>query len=384
MRRWMMSFLGVTLSLSVVADPLEIVGNQSVDIPSNDLGNSRSAVAKKQTIYLQKIKLSTDARRIIAARAKEVRDNPVLRYAKKASTQSKAGPHMKYVPVLFQGVHGSCVTFAITGAIDAIIPGITSKAKADYVSQLCSLQLGNYLASKRLIRYHGWDGAYSNDIFKQLGTYGIISTDYQKKYGCAGLKKYPAYEPNNRGTNMSIAAYTAVSVPLSRYVGWASIFGYSDVFNVNYDPDRSLNLVKKHLREGKNLVFGMMLDGSVPGSVGAYGRRVLNNDTWVLTPQLIQKAQYSGLNAGHEMIIIGYDDAATASFKNAQGQIVKQKGLLILRNSWGARAGDGGNYYVSYDYFKAFAMDAQVLCSAKVHRASAGTCSGSDIQPVRK
>src|SRR5437879_1335677 len=49
---------------------------------------------------------------------------------------------MNGVPVLDQGKHGSCVTFATTAAIDAVL------GKGDYVSQLCSLELGSTLEAQ--------------------------------------------------------------------------------------------------------------------------------------------------------------------------------------------------------------------------------------------
>ena len=59
--------------------------------------------------------------------------------------------------------------------------------------------------------------------------------------------------------------------------------------------------------------------------------------------------------AGHEMIITGYDDRAVAIDDHGRAH----KGLLTLRNSWGALAGDKGDFYMSYDYFKAFVMEVQ-------------------------
>lgn len=402
MRKWMIFCLGTALSASVSADPFEIVGSQPIVVPSNDPVKARAANVKKNIVYVQKIQLSADAKRIMAAQVKEVQDNPTRYYARAAAVVSKVAPDMNWVPVLDQGAHGTCVTFAITGAIDAIIPGL-NRATANYVSQLCSLALGSYLVSigSRIVYiggkpYSGWDGSNGRNILSQLNTYGILPISHQNKYGCAKVKSYPLNQPNNRGNLMSISEYTASALTLSKYVGWASVFDYSAKFSPNYNANNTLNLVKKHLRERKNLVFGMLLDSSTGGGVGASGHNAVDNDTWVLTPKIVARAQApGGLRAGHELIITGYDDDASLMIKDDKGLVVcnkqdqgspvcSQKGVLILRNSWSQYAGDKGNYYMSYDYFKAFATDAQVLCTAKLYQASRGTCNGVDTKPVRK
>ena len=55
------------------------------------------------------------------------------------------------------------------------------------------------------------------------------------------------------------------------------------------------------------------------------------------------------------MIITGYDDDAIATDEKGQ----TYKGLLTLRNSWGKNAGDAGNFYMSYDYFKRLGVEVQ-------------------------
>jgi C1A family cysteine protease len=59
------------------------------------------------------------------------------------------------------------------------------------------------------------------------------------------------------------------------------------------------------------------------------------------------------------MIITGYDNNATAI--DTQGRV--HKGLLTLRNSWGNKVGDQGDFYMSYDYFKALALEVQRIRS---------------------
>ena len=105
--------------------------------------------------------------------------------------------------------------------------------------------------------------------------------------------------------------------------------------------------VKQELVKGNILTFGVLLDTKL-GHAGAMGQYHVLNDTWMLTPQIIKDAMDSPLTAGHDMVIIGYDDQAVVidEFGN------RNQGIFFLRNSWSALAGDNGNYYVSYDYFK--------------------------------
>ena len=77
---------------------------------------------------------------------------PVLR-APKDGLSSSIDLGMNNVPVLDQGSHGTCVTFATTAAVDAVL------GKGDYVSQLCNLELG---ATLEQFGYYpsGWDGSF--------------------------------------------------------------------------------------------------------------------------------------------------------------------------------------------------------------------------------
>ena len=114
------------------------------------------------------------------------------------------------MPVLNQGMHGSCVTFATTAAIDASI------GDGDYVSQLCSLQLGNYLE-----RYgygvSGWDGSWARFVLSQIESFGFVSKEYEASTGCGGLTEYPTYDEDTPGTYTSLEEYSQASEALRTY-----------------------------------------------------------------------------------------------------------------------------------------------------------------------
>ncbi len=66
---------------------------------------------------------------------------------------------------------------------------------------------------------------------------------------------------------------------------------------------------------------------------------------------------------GHEVLIAGYDDGITIADPDRRGK--SNHGAFIIRNSWGPYAGDHGDYYMSYDFFKVLAMDASALLSSQ-------------------
>ena len=126
-------------------------------------------------------------------------------------------------------------------------------------------------------------------------------------------------------------------------------------FQISEQVVRLIKLTKHQYNE-KNLSFDerLLLDFDL-GMMGAVGTRNSDFDTWVLTPEIARDIYLRPKFGGHEMIITGYDDEAVAT--DDQGR--KHKGLFTLRNSWGDKIGDKGNFYMSYDYFKVLVIEAQ-------------------------
>jgi C1A family cysteine protease len=352
MNKLIIYFFSITLSVPLYADPLEFIGTtpQAISVTNN---TSLSVSSQTKVIYLQQIRLSPEAQTILRERLTNF-NYANTNYLAVAPLPKKVDLGMNNTPVLDQGAHGSCVTFAATGAINAVI------GKGNYVSQLCSLELGSYLVKLGTIPYSGWDGSYAKLVLNQLQNYGIVSIAYQQQYGCAGVKQYPTYEPQNRGKPMSIALYTASSLlpssTLARW-SWGAVISPNEVYSRNYNAEAALVKVKTLLSQGKRITFGILLD-ETKGQAGAVGKYVKSYDTWVLTNAIAAAAKKpGGLRSGHEMIIVGYDDNAVV--KTATGET--NKGLFIVRNSWGPQAGNQGTYYVSYQYFKAFCDEAAYI-----------------------
>ncbi|RUR06313.1 C1 family peptidase [Legionella sp. km772] len=348
MIKWNLAILSIALSCPLQAQSLEVIGTIPLTISAQD-DLHRSFYTKTQIVYVQNVRLSAEAQRVLKDRIERSPDELSVATESNSLIPSAINLGMNGTPVLDQGAHGSCVTFAITAAFDAVL------GKGDYISQLCSLELGSYLLKRRQVPYSGWDGSNGPIVLGQLNTYGIIPKSYQQEYGCAGVKRYPLTNEKNTGSPMSISEYTANSLPLS-FASWTVLADAEEVFSADFNPVSLLRAVKKNLREGKRVTFGMLLDDSL-GEAGALARFKKNYDTWVLTPELVKKIKKGELKAGHQMVIIGYDDKAQAWTKDGQ----LSKGLFIVRNSWGKQAGDGGNFYISYDYFKALCDEAQAI-----------------------
>lgn len=350
MSKWTAFFLSILLSTQITAGAVEFTGTIPVVISSDEFNPTLPNFGNK-TVFVQKMRLSTAAQKVLKERLEDLPADLAEQQGLTSNTlPARVNLGMNATPVLDQGEHGSCVTFAMTGALDAVL------GKGDYISQLCSLELGDYLQRRGRTQYSGWDGSFGTVVLSQLQNYGIVTKGYQEEFGCAGVKRYPATDVKNTGKPMPISEYSANAVPLADFASWDTLVDMEQAFTKNHNPVALLRAVKKHLREGKRIAFGMMLDDT-QGHGGALGRFQKSFDTWVLTPEIVSNGKKGGFRAGHEMIIIGYDDQAEVRTQN--GQV--SKGVFILRNSWGKHVGDGGNFYISYGYFKAFSNEAQVI-----------------------
>lgn len=347
--RWLQGFLLVFLvSAGVCAKEVELVGTleQAVTVPNVKPSFGKSPDSK--VITLLKVALSENARLRLYSRRDGTEDISLQKQEGLGSVP-KTELGMNRVPVLDQGSHGTCVTFANTAAIDAVLN------RGDYISQLCLLELGHHLATMSYFP-SGWDGSWGRIVLSQMEEFGIVSKAEQRARGCGGLIEYPlrGAEPD---TDMSLLDYHQASEPLNdQLVSWSTLLDTNQAFEKGVEMNAVLSQVKASLTAGDRLTFGVLLVDYNQGVVGALGKYHVGHDTWVLTPEIAADIQDPKADfAGHEMIITGYDDTAVAV--DAKGR--SHRGLLTLRNSWGMNVGDQGNFYMSYDYFKALVMEVQ-------------------------
>ena len=317
--------------------------------------NLPGALPDRKEVYLMPVKLTT--------KQKEALIGPkITSTIKTIGLPNKVSVGMNNVPVLDQGKHGSCVTFAITGALDALI------GKGDYVSQLCSLELGSYLETRGYLP-SGWNGSNGFIVLNQIQQYGIVNKENQKNKSCGGVFEYPTQDRNSIGNPMSLDEFKSMSENMinGEYAFyWEPSLTFFQRFfwqSEKLESEKVLMNVKKFLADKENadvarLTFGIFLPVS-HCSAGACASYHATDDTWALTDAI--KSDKSPDFCGHEMVITGYDDNAVA-IDNAG---MKHQGLLFLRNSWGDNVGDHGNYYMTYDFFKAYVMDIQKIYLVK-------------------
>jgi C1A family cysteine protease len=334
------------------AEQIELIGSlkhtlKQADINSSSHQGITDSIEKRKVIQLLKVKLSDEEKIHLKSQAQDAKNKAHQFSVVTPKAIGSALPNsiqlgMNKVPVLDQGVHGTCVTFSVTGALDAVI------GKGDYLSQLCNLQLGTYL-EQHGYGNSGWDGSYAINVINQIEQYGAVNMEKQHTIGCGGLTSYPIYFNIDSNSFIEPQKFSSISEPV-----FGKVATWSDIEARN-DSVSTLNYVKESLNSGDRLVFAVLLPRVDLGSAGAVGqyKTWFAQDSWVLTPDILKGID--DIEAAHEMIITGYDDNAKAVDDNGK----QHKGLLKLRNSWGVFVGDWGEFYMSYDYFKLLSYDVK-------------------------
>jgi len=345
-------------STNALALDVQVVGQvqQPIQQPIQQPRPQANKIIKSQatilpaTVTLLKVKLSNNALEKLQVRAaaeyKAMEAATPTAYSAKANSVQLG---MNNLPVLDQGPHSTCVAFAASAVISAALN------RGDYVSELCSLQLGRYL-EKNGYTMSGWDGSFGVTVLSQMQMFGIVSKDTQRTTGCGGYTEYPTNTLDEPQTDISVTDFHQISEPMPEYIAWSSVLDLYQVFVDKIDPNKALTQVIDSLNAGDRLIFGVLLFRYDEGIAGAVGKHNGSYDTWVLTPEIVKAINSKTAEVGgHEMIITGYDNNAKAI--DSQGRI--HKGLLTLRNSWGSEVGDQGDFYMSYDYFKSLAVEVQ-------------------------
>lgn len=277
---------------------------------------------------------------------------------------------MSIIPVLNQGMHGTCVTFSNTNAINALL--LTDKAHS--ISQLCNLVLGAAFDKSTEGPYaigylpSGWNGTYGAYVLEQIERFGVMTMPNEASGSCGGITQYPT-DTTFIPPAMSPQSFAQLSSNVMSSLDWSTLISYGQRFSTDpanpYNGANLLNQVKQIIAannpsKGSRLLstIGFQLYGSLCDA-GACAKKVGSSsstaDTWALTSEISKQTVFP--TDGHEVIVFGYDDNAVAIDNNG----VAHKGLLTLRNSWGANMGDRGNYYMAYDYFVKFVTEAHEI-----------------------
>ncbi len=171
-------------AMPVLAQDITIIGtlDKTLKIPQQRQLTKSIQSTKNQSVKLLKIQLSNPGITALEKRTDAV-INPITATIAPTNLPDKIALGMNHVPVLDQGSFGSCVTFATTGALNAALN------QGDYISQLCQLQLGNYLEQQGY-NPSGWEGTIARNVLSQIDNFGIINKEKQKTQGCGGLTEY--------------------------------------------------------------------------------------------------------------------------------------------------------------------------------------------------
>jgi len=346
--------LSTLVSFNVCAQDIKIVGTieHTATAPQ---GKSLTFVPTTKKITLLKIELSDAGKKVLQKRAATVitKNTKTLAATNNVTAPSKVSLGMNNVPVLDQGSHGSCVTFANTAAIDALLN------KGDYISQLCLLQLGSYL-EKNGYASSGWNGTLGRLVLNQIEQFGVVGKDKEQSVGCGDLHAYPTTELHNPDSMMTpeqfhqLSENVSINAEAEIPMTWSPLLDVYQAVLERTDTNKVLNEVKKALNANDRVTFGVLLYDADLGFMGAAGTYKSKYDTWTMTPELYRDLYLQQSFGGHEMVITGYDDnAVTTDDKGRQ-----YKGLLTLRNSWSDKYGDQGDFYMTYDYFKILVIEA--------------------------
>lgn len=344
----LLSFSILSLSSSIaLSSAVQFDGETAIKIQPQGMNLSSTTPME---FKLPRVKVSPEAKRVLLKNLKTYPRSQLQQHRLMGELPQKVDLGMEGTPVLNQGRHGSCVTFANTAAIDALL------GAGDYISQLCSLELGSWLAINGQLEHSGWNGTWGPVMLKQMMDYGAISKNHEKLHGCAGINQYPIDNESEEGNPMSLSEYKQFNVPLASLIEWEPLLNAEDAFSASTSPEQKVWMAKEQLAKGNRLTMGMLLDVNI-GFAGAAGSYKAEHDTWMITPQIIIDAVYDDIYAGHELVITGYDDNALVT--DEEGNV--NQGVFFLRNSWSKFAGDNGNYYVSYEHFAFFTDEIQVI-----------------------
>ncbi len=328
---------------------ISIHGTIQVKMPVPNHGKMLANQKPAERIFtLQKIQISKRMREHLAQQLEANMHTPITMQGRTTKTTMQLG--MNGVPVLDQGQHGTCATFAVTAGLDAFLK---NKPEHDYISQLCNLELGATLAQENPDYPSGWEGSNGSIILKQISDYGIITKSFQHENGCAGHFEYDDSEGEPMAKEEFLAHHELIMPTIP----------YTKLFDIEEMPNRSRNEAKQIMNQVRNaltqehrVVFGtiipMFIDGTIMGTNAKYH---VQQDSWTLTQSLIDLMRNDNAPlGGHEMVITGFDDKAV--MVDVYGK--KHTGVLSIRNSWGNQYGDKGDFYISYDFFTVMALEA--------------------------
>lgn len=311
---------------------------------------------RTKTLYFMHFKLTPEQQKYFLSTNPKANSKKIKALAP-AGLPTTLDVGMNGVPVLDQGQHGSCVTFSNTAAVNALL------GRGDYISQLCNLELGTFLAMHGYWP-DGWNGTFGSVVLNQMTQFGIVPKAYEPQLRCGGMTTYPV-NTTNTGYGFPIENFIYSSTNAMKNLYWNVFLDGFQRFNQDplnpYNPNATIAEIKSILyvasltpRQSARVTIGLLLYEQF-GVGGANAKYMAANDTWSVTSSIA--AQTSAPNAGHEVIVTGYNDNALVVDPDG----TTHQGVFIIRNSWGTTVGNQGTFYMTYDYFAKFANEAQKI-----------------------
>jgi hypothetical protein len=290
-------------------------------------GSVRHRISPTQTVVLLDQSTLNQTRSItpsLRPATKEALDrykDYVQGQANAVPTPARISLKQRQTPVKDQGGRGTCVAFAIVGAIEA---GYNANG------QLVDLSEEDAFSTLKMQRSCD-DGTFV-ELFQlsQLSGAGVsLESDwpYSKDRRDIGCPRASIPRPARAVQNAKWAPTQFWSSPRRNDLA-------QDTGEVANNPRH----IEAWLATGHEVYIAV----GVANNLGARG---------VIDVELDERGEPMGSWAGHAMLIVGYDKADGGTFE--------------VKNSWGTAVGDGGYIKLSYDYLRTYAWNASILTELK-------------------
>ena len=211
-------------------------------------------------------------------------------------------------PIEDQGSLGSCTANAGVGMMEYY------EYRA-FGRHLDASRLFLYKVTRNLLGFTGDDGAYLRDTMKAMVLFGVPPEKYWP---------YKIRDFNIEPTQFCYAfaqSYQAIK--------------YYRLDPAGSSPAKALEALKTKLAAELPAMFGFSVYSSIPDSGDGKG-------------EIPFPAPGDTLEGGHAVLAVGYDDAK---------KIGKNKGAILIRNSWGTSWGEAGYGWLPYAYIEAGLAD---------------------------
>lgn len=293
-------------------------------------------VAQKALKYPANKKTHT----LVQARLKSLQQTNLLSTNDALAPAKQLG--MNNVPVLNQGNTYFDSAYASTATIDALL------GRGDFISQLCLIQLGNYMDPTN----KGFGFTLQNTL-SRLENYGYIMKVHQRSAGCEDAIPFINYESYNRLSRNTVA----------ESIMWFPLLSMHKSIGERANTEKTLLEIKKAINQEQRVTMGFLAFFKGDNTLGAMGSYHEKDDTWILNTQMKRELYNFAPLYYHSVVITGYDNDAISVDDTGE----KHKGLLTLRGSWGNESGDQGDFYMSYDYFRVLVIEAQQIVRADIN-----------------